>query len=115
MIRAAQLVTLGWDHDGNPSKIVDDENMKWRPPTCWAALPTSRKEVILPTPALIGNPTAHQGHRTLGRLGDRSHSALASEVLGRTVTGLAALAAEDAATVRSYAFGQLGLETEVAV
>ena len=61
--------------------------------------------------APIGKPAAHQLHIELGRLGYKGHYALASEVLGVEVTSLAALNAEDAATVRSYAYGQLGLTT----
>ncbi|SMB93199.1 hypothetical protein [Deinococcus hopiensis] len=111
------FVTLARDHSGNLSAIVDGENMNFVEASRLldrASQVEKIEEVILPAPAPIGNPAAHQLHRTLGRLGYRNHYALASEVLGRTVTSLAALTAEDAATVRSYAFGQLGLETELA-
>lgn len=58
--------------------------------------------------APIGKAVACALHRELGALGYRAHYALASEVLGVPVPSLAALTAEDAALVRSYAYGQLG-------
>ncbi|OLV20131.1 hypothetical protein [Deinococcus marmoris] len=58
--------------------------------------------------APIGKATACALHRELGALGYKSHYALASEVLGVPVPSLAALTAEDAAVVRSYAYGQMG-------
>ncbi|GGO19492.1 hypothetical protein [Deinococcus humi] len=58
--------------------------------------------------APIGKPAACNLHKELGALGYRSHYALAAEVLGKPVPSLAALSAEDAATVRQYAYGQLG-------
>lgn len=69
------------------------------------------EEVLLP---VIGNATARLLHIELGRLGYRtsaSHYEAASVVLGRTVTSLASLTAEEAALTRSFAYGQLGLPT----
>ena len=58
---------------------------------------------------VIGKPAACELHKVLGRLGFRDHYATASDALGRRVTSLAALTADEAATVRSYAYGQWGL------
>jgi hypothetical protein len=58
-----------------------------------------------------GKPAAHALHIELGRLGYRAHYALAAKVLERPVNSLAALTADELATVRSYAYGQLGLST----
>lgn len=69
------------------------------------------EEVLVP---VIGKATARLLHIELGRLGYRtsvSHYEAASAVLGRAVTSLATLTAEEAALTRSYAYGQLGLET----
>ncbi|GAA4015896.1 hypothetical protein GCM10022631_30210 [Deinococcus rubellus] len=68
-------------------------------------------EVLL---SVIGKATARLLHIELGRLGYRtsaSHYDVAAAVLGRTVTSLAALTAQEAALTRSFAYGQLGLET----
>lgn len=61
-----------------------------------------------PVPA-IGKPTARELHRELGRLGFADHYLTASDALGYPVASLAALSADDAYTVRSYARGQWGL------
>ncbi|WP_156103421.1 hypothetical protein [Deinococcus sp. YIM 77859] len=63
--------------------------------------------------AADAGPLFAELHRELGRLGYRSgtHYALAEQALERPVSSLAALSAEEAATVRSYAYGQLGLAT----
>ena len=58
---------------------------------------------------VIGKPAACELHKELGRLRFRDHYATASDALGRRVTSLAALTADEAATVRSYAYGQWGL------
>lgn len=58
--------------------------------------------------APIGKAVACALHRELGALGYKSHYALAAEVLGFPVPSLAALTTENAALVRSYAYGQLG-------
>jgi hypothetical protein len=65
---------------------------------------------VLAAPA-VGKPTAHALHIELGKLGYKSHYALAAEVLSRPVTSLAALTADDVQLVRSYAYGQLSLPT----
>ena len=68
-------------------------------------------EVLLP---VIGKPAARLLHIELGRLGYRtsaSHYETASVALGREVTSLAALTAEEAALTRSFAYGQLSLPT----
>ncbi len=57
----------------------------------------------------IGNAEARELHRELGRLRFRDHYATASEALGTPVHSLAALTAEQACTVRSYARGQWGM------
>lgn len=59
----------------------------------------------------IGNRAAHALHIELGRLGYGRGYEIASEVLGREVSSLAALGADDAREVLSYACGQLGLPT----
>ena len=59
----------------------------------------------------IGNRAAHALHIELGRLGYGRGYGVASEVLEREVTSLAALSAEDAQEVMSYACGQLSLPT----
>lgn len=59
--------------------------------------------------AVIGNAVACELHKDLGRLRFRDHYATASDALGRRVTSLAALTADEARTVRSYAYGQWGL------
>ena len=59
----------------------------------------------------IGNRAAHALHIELGRLGYGRGYGVASEVLGREVNSLAALSAEDAEEVLSYACGQLSLPT----
>ncbi|SMB81662.1 hypothetical protein [Deinococcus hopiensis] len=56
----------------------------------------------------IGKPASHKLHIGRGKLGYR---ALAADVLGVTVTSLAALDTDQAATVRSCAYGQMGLTT----
>lgn len=66
-------------------------------------------EELMPLPATIGNRAARDLHLTLARLGYRDHYTTASEVLERPVSSLAALTAEEAVTVRSYGYGQLGL------
>ena len=58
---------------------------------------------------VIGKPAACELHKVLGRLGFRDHYATAADALGRPVPSLAALTADEAATVRSYAYGQWGL------
>lgn len=69
-----------------------------------------RLEVIAETlEATIGNAVACALHKELARIGYRGHYALATEALGTQVSSLAALTADDAAIVRSYAYGQLGL------
>lgn len=60
------------------------------------------------TAPTIGKAQACELHRELGALGYRRHYVLAGEALERAVASLAALTAEEAATVRSYAYGQLG-------
>lgn len=63
-----------------------------------------------PVPApTIGKPAACELHRELGRLGFTNHYLTASDALGYPVASLAALSADDAYTVRSYARGQWGL------
>lgn len=57
----------------------------------------------------IGTAAACELHRELGRLQFRNHYSAASDALGRPVSSLAALNAAEAATVRSYAYGQWGL------
>ncbi|WP_237724906.1 hypothetical protein [Deinococcus alpinitundrae] len=69
-----------------------------------------------PTPvvAVIGKAVACELHRELGRLGYRtsaSHYGVAATALGRDVTSLAALTAEEAQLTRSFAYGRLGLPT----
>ncbi|WP_051363331.1 hypothetical protein [Deinococcus murrayi] len=61
----------------------------------------------------IGKARACELHRELGRLGYRSHEhyLLATEALERPVASLATLTAQEAATLRSYAYGQLGRTT----
>jgi hypothetical protein len=59
----------------------------------------------------IGNAAAHALHVQLGRLGYGRGYGVASEVLCCEVTSLAALSAENAREVLSYACGQLGLPT----
>ena len=59
----------------------------------------------------IGNPAAHALHIELGRLGYGRGYGVAGEVLGREVNSLAALSAEDAHEVLSYACAQLGMST----
>ena len=64
--------------------------------------------------ATIGNPAARLLHIELGRLGYRtsaSHYETASVALGREVTSLATLTAAEAVLTRSFAYGQLSLET----
>ena len=64
--------------------------------------------------APIGNPAARLLHIELGRLGYRtsaSHYEAASVALGREVTSLASLTAAEAVLTRSFAYGQLSLET----
>lgn len=57
----------------------------------------------------VGKRPAYLVHKELGRLGYRNgHYDLASQALERPVGSLAALTAEELATVRSYADGQLG-------
>ncbi len=51
----------------------------------------------------IGKPTAHALHVELARLGHGRGYEVASEVLGRTVTSLAGLTADEAREVWSYA------------
>ncbi|WP_407538848.1 hypothetical protein Q0M94_11775 [Deinococcus radiomollis] len=63
----------------------------------------------------IGNRVAHALHIELGRLGYGRGYGVASEVLEREVTSLAALSAEDAQEVLSYACGQLSLPTRALV
>jgi hypothetical protein len=57
----------------------------------------------------IGNALAHELHKELGSLGFGRGYDCASAALGRLISSLAALSAEDALTVRDYAYGQLGL------
>lgn len=64
---------------------------------------------VLEAAPTIGKAVACALHRELGALGYKAHYALASEALEREIASLAALSADDAATVRSYAYGQLGL------
>ncbi|CAM3264727.1 hypothetical protein DESA109040_05725 [Deinococcus saxicola] len=59
--------------------------------------------------ASIGKAVACALHRELGALGYKAHYALATEALGIQISSLAALTPDDAAIVRSYAYGQLGL------
>jgi len=64
--------------------------------------------------APIGNPAARLLHIELGRLdykSSASHYEVAATVLGREVTSLAALTEEEAQLTRSFAYGQLSLET----
>ncbi|KQR33105.1 hypothetical protein [Deinococcus sp. Leaf326] len=58
---------------------------------------------------VIGNAVACELHKTLGRLKFKDHYATAAEALGRSVRSLARLTADEAATVRSYAYGQWGM------
>lgn len=67
---------------------------------------TVTAEVLVP---VIGNAVACELHKVLGRLRFRDHYGLAAEALGRTVRSLATLTADEARTVRSYAYGQWGL------
>jgi hypothetical protein len=68
---------------------------------------TVTAEQLEPVPApSIGKAAACELHRELGRLGFRDHYTTAAEVLERPVPSLAALTAEEAHTVRSYARGQ---------
>ena len=62
-----------------------------------------------PAPERLGKAAAYELHRELGRLRFRDHYATASEALGVPVSSLAALTAEEANTVRSYARGSWGL------
>ena len=109
------FVTLTRDHGGRLSAVVDGENVGYG----YAVGILNRasqvekiEEAYLPSPTqLVGKPVAHRLHIELGRLGYRNHYALAGEVLGRAVTSLAALTAEEVKLVRSYAYGQLGLVT----
>ncbi|MBB6016836.1 hypothetical protein ACFP9V_19215 [Deinococcus radiopugnans] len=64
---------------------------------------------VLEAAPTIGKAVACALHRELGALGYKAHYALASEALEREIVSLAALSADDATTVRSYAYGQLGL------
>lgn len=64
---------------------------------------------VLEVPATIGNAAACELHKELGRLRFRDHYLTASDALGYRVDSLAALSAEEAYTVRSYARGQWGL------
>lgn len=57
----------------------------------------------------IGTPAARELHRELGRLRFTDHYGTASDALGYPVDSLAALTADEACTVRSYARGQWGL------
>lgn len=66
-------------------------------------------EVLAAQP--VGKPAAHALHIELGQLGYRAHYALAAEILSKPVASLAALTADELATVRAYAYGQLGLPT----
>lgn len=73
-----------------------------------------RVEVLAEDPApqpeaTIGNRAACELHRVLGRLRFRDHYSAATEALGREVRSLAALTVDEAATVRSWAYGQWGL------
>lgn len=65
---------------------------------------------ILDTPSTparaIGKAAAYDLHRELGRLKYRDHYGTAAAALGEPVASLAALTAEQAQTVRSYAYGQ---------
>jgi len=123
--RHVHLVTLTADASGKLSALVDLEETTLDRAVMllrWAKTDGTYEqieEVRLPEPepvaaAPIGNPTARSLHIELGRLGYRtsaSHYEVAAAVLGRAVTSLATLTAEEAALTRSFAYGQLGLET----
>ncbi|MFB9991572.1 hypothetical protein ACFFLM_06275 [Deinococcus oregonensis] len=48
-------------------------------------------------------------HRVLGGFGFRGHCALTSELVGRPLSSLTELSSDEAAMVRSWAYGQYGL------
>lgn len=117
VIRSIQhhYVTLTRDHKGVKAAVVDGENVPFAEAVALlnAASQTEKiEEFYWPTPT-IGKARACELHRELGRLGYRSatHYALAEQALERPVSSLAALTEEEAATVRSYAYGQLSLAT----
>lgn len=87
--------------DGQPADVRDADRILRGATTL-----TVQAEVL---EAVIGKPAACELHKTLGRLSFRDHYLTASDALGRPVPSLAALTADEAATVRSYAYGQWGL------
>ena len=70
---------------------------------------TVTAEKLEQRPERIGKAAAYELHKELGRLRFRDHYTAASEALGFPVSSLAALTAEEAHTVRSYARGQWGM------
>lgn len=124
--RSVHIVTLTANAAGKLSALVDLEEVTLDRAVMllrWAKTDGTYEQVSelrLPEPVMaemaapIGKATARLLHIELGRLGYRtsaSHYDVASVVLGRPVISLASLTAEEAALTRSFAYGQLGLET----
>lgn len=102
MTRTAQGFTA--EIDGQPAGVLDAARILGS-----ADRVTVTHEVLDTVAAQIGKAAAYELHKELGRLKYRDHYATASAALERPVSSLAALTPEQAVTVRSFAYGQLGL------
>ncbi|UQN10145.1 hypothetical protein [Deinococcus sp. QL22] len=64
---------------------------------------------VAPMTDTLSKAEACDLHRLLGSFGFRNHYAVAEEMVGREVRSLTQVTADEAALIRSYAYGQFGL------
>ncbi len=97
--------TLTAEIDGKAADVFTADNI-----LRGADFRTVTAETLVDAPAQsIGNATACELHKELARLRFTDHYGTASDALGYPVDSLAALTADEAYTVWSYARGQWGL------
>ena len=114
------LITLTSGPTGQLSAVIDGQNtpvseadrlLTWARAEGVLEVVSEEQLPVSVTPAAapIGNELASQLHKELGRLQFGRGYDLASEVLQRRVTSLAALTMAEHDLVREYAYGQWGV------